>query len=607
MKLRLQESFKELIEMNSVVATLRKEAERGNDSVEARNIMLQKNLAKLSTDFETSTRELRAANSRMRELEYELEQMVGDLNVKGETLKKATASNIQLKTLLETAENELKDLTKTHEQLILQKAKVEADGRSEKLRSEQIIVDLKRNVSKLSTNLENTTHAKTDVETHLKVANAENNSLIESLKVQTEAKNELEVSLNRLKTSSKAEILSRDNKITNLTNENAKTIVLLKAAQEKKEQLTFKVTDLENNLDIEITNARVAKEELQKLKREYELKTNTLLEQVEKLTSLKNSLTLDKKDLNDKMKNLRIGLREKEDALAEVETALSNEKEAMLTLKAKFEEELSVLAKEHHQLKSEHEILNKRYELEVDENQKLSANKTSLESELAALQIDLLEARNKFQALTKDQDDLNKELQEWKALHSELMKKHELLTGTNRELAIEYANYKRYAEDLIQDRNIEVQEMAIKLDSVNAKIIAADDRVHNLQVELESTNQELETTQVKLNKQLTTTELLELHLDQTRKDYMYEKKMRRDIERVQMTLRYGDSTRAFDQLADWKARDRTLNQVCIGLKNESTRLVDLVELLPKEGGFGNETEFQWPAEFNLQAKKNKKK
>jgi chromosome segregation ATPase len=607
MKLRLQESFKELIEMNSVVATLRKEAERGNDSVEARNIMLQKNLAKLSTDFEISTRELRAANSRMRELEYELEQMVCDLNVKGETLKKATASNIQLKTLLETTENELKDLTKTHEQLILQKAKVEADGRSEKLRSEQIIVDLKRNVSKLNTNLENTTQAKTDLETHLKVANAENNSLNESLKVQTEAKNELEVSLNRLKTSSKAEILSRDSKITNLTNENAKSIVLLKAAQEKKEQLTFKVTDLENNLDIEITNARVAKEELQKLKREYELKNNTLLEQVDKLTSLKNSLTLDKKDLNDKMKNLRIGLREKEDALAEVETALSNEKEAMLALKAKFEEELSVLAKDHHQLKSEHEILNKRYELEVDENQKLLGNKTSLESELAALQIDLLEARNKFQALTKDQDDLNKELQRWKALHSELMKKHEILTGTNRESAIEYANYKRYAEDLIQDRNIEVQEMAIKLDSVNAKIIAADDHVHNLQVKLESTNQELETTQVKLNKQLTTTELLELHLDQTRKDYMYEKKMRRDIERVQMTLRYGDSTRAFDHLADWKARDRTLNQVCVGLKNESTRLVDLVELLPKEGGFGNETEFQWPAEFNLQAKKNKKK
>jgi chromosome segregation ATPase len=72
-KSKLQDSYKEYLIMNNTIMTLKKEAEHGSDVIIARNEALQRNMEKLSKDFETVSKELSAANLKMKEMEFELE------------------------------------------------------------------------------------------------------------------------------------------------------------------------------------------------------------------------------------------------------------------------------------------------------------------------------------------------------------------------------------------------------------------------------------------------------------------------------------------------------------------------------------------------------
>ena len=62
--------------MDENMKILKKEAIKGNEAVELRNNMLQTNLNKLTVDFEVLHREFKSSTIKIRELEYELDQMV---------------------------------------------------------------------------------------------------------------------------------------------------------------------------------------------------------------------------------------------------------------------------------------------------------------------------------------------------------------------------------------------------------------------------------------------------------------------------------------------------------------------------------------------------
>jgi chromosome segregation ATPase len=576
---------------------LRKEAQQGTKAVEARNHMLQKNLGNLTVDFEQSSKDLRVSNTKIRELDYELEQMIIELNTKGESLKKSTASNVQLKSNLETTSKGLKDLQKTHEQLILQKSKIEADSRNEKLRLEQQILDLRKNLDTVTTSFEKTKLAKADLEMLLASSNAEAIELKKNVDSLTTERNSLNVTLNRTKNNAHTEITQRDETISELKNKIAKDQVVLKNTQETKEQLLFRVTNLENNLSIESTNARLATDELQRSKRENELKTNSLIEQVEKLNSSKGTLLLDKKDLSEKIKIFRRDLVTKEEELANTLTKLAEVTDSSESKIATLEKDLSTVNENFNNLTKDNRDLNAGFEESIQNNNNVSKLKQALEKKLASIELDLSNSRMTINQYLGEKEMMSNDISERKDLHQDLLNRFNSLIEENTTARTKFAEYKEYAENAIQDRNLEIQVLMFDFGKAKNEIAGLDDSEKRLEKQIAELLVKLEKALKDLDEQTSTREILERQLDENRKEHQYEKKMRKEIERVQMSLKFGESSRSYGSWTDWKNRDKKLQDVVMGLFKESTRLNGLVNLLPKEenGGFGNETEFVWPS------------
>ncbi|KAJ3326043.1 hypothetical protein HDV06_002428 [Boothiomyces sp. JEL0866] len=594
MKGKLQESFKEFIAMDETMVQLRKEAQKGTDAVEARNIMLQKNLARLTADFEVSAKDLRLSNNKCRELEYELEQMTTELNIKGDSLKVATATNVTLKANLETTTVELRELKKEHERIILAKAKVEADFRADTAKNETIKAELRKSLAKVSSDLDDVNNQKADLEIYLKANKQEIEKLSKDILSLTEMRNALQLSLERAQAQAKAEIQTRDNQIQELNKKITKDAQTLKQVQEKKEQLMFEVTDLQNNLEMEVTNAKRYLEELTQVRRTAEERNNLLTEQVEKLNAAKSNLANDKKQLTEKIKTFRQDLRQKEEELDDVNKRFEDYQNEAMSEHDKLDRKLKSLQEDHKLLNKTHDSLKEMYTDTVKDNMGLKKDKEALLKRQNELNAEIQSAKQLIGSLTNEKDNLLNELLKWKADYNELENNFKKSVEQYDAVTEVFEKYRQTSEETIVNKDKEIQQLTEKYLDAETQIHALSTKNTVLENTLSDTQNRLAETINNLLAETSTREILEDQLNTNRLQFHNEKRMRSELERLHSHLKYGDTTRAMSSFSEWRTRDRKLADLASGLTNESKRLNELVNLLPSQNGFGNENDFTWP-------------
>jgi chromosome segregation ATPase len=603
MKLKLQESFKEFIAIDGTMKQLRKEAIKGTDAVEARNVMLQKNLTKLTADFEITSKELRTSNSKTRELEYELEQMIKELNSKGEALKKSTQMNSNLKANLEATTNELRELQQNHEQLILQKAKIEADARQDNINNEHQKQDLRKTLKKTSEELNQVAAEKLDLEMVIRTNKQEIETLKKQVKTYSTEKDDLTISLNNTKKLYQTDMAIREQKISELNNRIAKDQVTLKAVQEKKEQLMFEVTDLQNNLSSETDIVKSLTGDLAQLKRTTEEKINLLNEQIEKLNVTKNNLVNDKKELGEKIKSCRQELRQRDEELEETIKKFEDFQTNSGSEIAGLDRKLKSSQEDNRILNKAHDDLKGRYTDSVKENVGLKREREQLQRKQTEKELAI--ATSTIQALVADKDELIKNLEMSRKQGDDLETRIKTSLERNNSVYSEYTAYKKNAETVMEDQTVEIRRLKEDLMETHGHNKLLTYKKTQLEKSLADTETKLSETSSKLITETKTREILEEQLDQNRIAYMNEKRMRVELERVQTHIKYNDASRVIGSWSEWKTRDRKLADLAIGLVQESSRLTQLVNLLPVKDGFGNETEFEWPNDIPAGAKKKK--
>jgi chromosome segregation ATPase len=604
-KRKLQDTFKEFIAMDETMKQLRKEAIKGTDSVESRNVMLQNNLTKLTADFEMNSKELRSTNAKLRESEFELDQMMKELNSKGDALKTSTLQNSNLKTILEKTTNELRELQQTYEQIILQKSKIEADARQDNINNEHQKQDLKKCLKRTSEELDQITKEKQDLQMLIRTNKLE----IESLKKQTKAlsqeKEQLLASLKDTNKRYETDMSHREQKISELTNRINKDQITMNQVQEKKEQLMYEVTDLQNNLSGANTNAKNLGIELTQLKRATEEKINLLGEQIEKLNITKNNLVNDKKELGDKIKSYRQELRDRELELEETYKKFDEFQSKSGTNIASLEHQLKTSKEDNRILNKTNDDLKERYTETAKDVLSLKREREALQKKQREIESGLSTSQCTVQDLISERAKLITDLGQSSIQIEDLEKRMKSSLDRSHSLYNEFTLYKKNAETVMEDQTLEIRRLKEDLMKTHGHNKLLTYKKGQLESSLTDTETKLHDTTSKLLKETANRETLEDQLDQNRIAYINEKRMRVELERVQNRLRNNDANRVIGSWSDWKTRDRKLTDLATGLFQESTRLSQLVSLLPVQQGFGNETEFEWPVDIVSLTKKKK--
>ncbi|ORY30462.1 hypothetical protein BCR33DRAFT_724291 [Rhizoclosmatium globosum] len=469
-KAKLQEAYKEYLATNEIITKLRKEAEHGSDVIISRNEVLQRNIDKISRDFEITAKELAAANLRIKDLQFELDEMVLQFNITGQGQRTAEELNVKLT-------SELTQLKNTYDEL--KHLQTETAMR---------VVNLETDVRNLQSLLELT---KSELESQAADLRKELELVTEALKSLTRSKDQV-----------KPHSVSHPQ-------ENPGS----------KEQLLFQVTDLQNNLDRELSNVNILSFELSQLKRTSE----------EKIFNWRSfNLANDKRVLTEKLRQfdkLTVEFTDFKGASAGTEASL-----------------------QHDTLTSEHKTLNQKQAALIEANLELIVEREALKKQVISLEEQNLASKTEIGMLMFKNNDLTAELEESSIARNEMKIHLDSVLGKLQETT-SILNQERYeSSNVIKEKTEQIIKMSSDLYKVTEDRHA---QVARLEIELSDTKAALAAET--FNK-----EQFEVHLYELRRHLIKE----------------------LEKLSAMRARDRKMMEVSKQLHSEYTRLQIIEGMLP---------------------------
>lgn len=597
-RLKLQESFKEYLWMDQSMVILRREAQKGSQAADARNIMLQKSLEKLTNDFEVCAKDLSTSQATIRELEFELDTMVRQFNVLGESKKQVDDIYSKTTALLTKTETELDQLKKEHEQTLLLKSKNEADSRLAEIELQDNIKELEERVNNLNSQNGILSTKKAELESIVKANKFEMDKQNGNLKVIISQKNLLQTEMQAAAVNAEKEILARSMKINDLTEAKLADQKQLKKLQEVKETLMFQITDLKNNLDREMTTVKQLNFEINQSKRESEEKASIIEDQLDKLNSAKTNLTKDKAQLIEKLNTLRLEYKNKEQELNNTQAEFSIHREesgATIEQLQKTIEQLQLTKKSlegfHKDLEMAHKNLQEQHKIQCEKNGVHCATEKLLKKDNRHLKSDLIESRNEGERLLRT---LNASV--------------ELQASTKIKLEISLSQIENLTETLDSTKKeaIKIQRV-LEVDNTTltyrlTKSMKDNDShavtIARLQTNILGLDKDLGNTKESLAAEMQWRETLQHQLHENRLKYSQERTMRSEFERLHMKMRHQQRLLDVDQEANSKLCQIKLAHVASTMGTETSRLKELSSLLPHAMDFGNTTlptgkEFEW--------------
>ncbi|KAJ3415277.1 hypothetical protein HDV05_005287 [Chytridiales sp. JEL 0842] len=581
---KLHQSYKEYLSMNEKIVRLQKEAEHGSDSIISRNEVLQRNLDKLSRDFEVTAKELNAYQTKTRELEFELEEMVSQFNMTGEAKRITDDLNVKLTAELDMLTKNHKELRKLYETCSQHEQQLENDLSEAKSLHMSTKRELEEKAQMLSDELDIYRDLKAELEVGLKSAKGEIEKLSSGLKSMTRSKDQLESAYRNAVQKHEKEIAKKEERIEELAGLRSDDQNSIKKLQETKEQLMFQVTDLQNALDRESANVNIMTFEIQQLKRTSEEKTAALEEQLEKANVAKTNLANDKRQLTDKIKLVRDDLKKKEGEYDELSATFEKHKEAAAAAETGLREELKQLQTTHKSLIGEYKTLEQKQNMTIESNVGLTFNIESLKKKLSALEGKNLKTEKELslekELVAKITTELETTVAEKKNLKIYLDSVVSKLEETNHTLEQERGEYAA----TLKEKSEIIMRTSAELYKTQEEEKRLADLSHNLKKTLDNVEKELAQTKVALEAETHNREQFEMHLYDLRRNLNNERKTRLEFERVHSKLNRMQEAREMDKIAAQRMRDRKLAELSKNLQSEYHRLKAINGLLPTDSG-----------------------
>ncbi|KAJ3384906.1 hypothetical protein HDU92_003335 [Lobulomyces angularis] len=580
LKQKLHTSYKEYLEITETVKRLEVEAESGSDVVRNKNEILQRNLDKLSKDFEICSKDLTAYQLKIKELEFELEEISIQFTQCGDAKKILEVEKSKLLAELNSTIQSLKTLNENHDIAMSKISMLELKIIDITVEAETTNNELQTTISTLSKDLSTIEVEKKDVELKLKVSKSECEKLTNILRSTTKVKDQQEAAFRVERVKLDREILIRDDRINEFISLKDADAKHIKKLQEAKEQLLFQVNDLQNSLDREASTVNSLNFELIQLRKTSEEQITTLEDSLEKLNVTRVNLTNDKRQLMDKVKSVRSDLAKKEEQFNSLSENYDKNKVESGEKELKLKQMLIKSQTEHKKLQGEFKTLEDKAQMLLEQNVKFKFQSENLQKRLKIIEDESILVNQKLELVTKESDEYKINLQltiserdDFKQhLDSVLTKISEVNETMNRNEMENQAIIKQ-KDSTLKSLNSELQlarEQAKRFGGTKDKLAAI----------IQMLTDELDITKQTLKQESACREKLEVSLDDLRKEFSNEKKNRFDLERVQIKIARRDMEREAEMARAIIERDRLLRIVEVGLKDEHTRLFEISSILP---------------------------
>lgn len=231
---------------------MRKQADKGTDAAENRNVSLQKSLDLLTFEFQACARNLTLKQNSLRESEYEITSALRQLEQIGDAKERLSELYSDTKMSLQSVSLELTVLRQTHEQTLLALSKLEAENRAAILKNE---TRSKFDSARIVTLEDGVEFWKSKAHELEVVVNNNKNEIemhLTNIKVIVNQKNMLQNDLQSAAIHAEKDISAKNVKIQELTEAKMLALKQVKGQEDAKNVLSLKIADLKTMLEKEI-------------------------------------------------------------------------------------------------------------------------------------------------------------------------------------------------------------------------------------------------------------------------------------------------------------------------------------------------------------------
>ncbi|KAJ1555460.1 hypothetical protein HK096_006183 [Nowakowskiella sp. JEL0078] len=584
-KNELHEKYKQYLKLNSDMIKLQDDAKTGTKFIMARNEILQRNIDKLAKDFEVSSRELSSAQTRLKELEFNLEGQVALFNVCGEAKKSLEDYNQKTTLCIANYEKEIEKTQENNRIYLKRKEDLETEIYTLKKINEDAKPELTLKLNELKSKIDKFSALKSELEATIKQLKFENDKLTSATRSLTKAKDSVESALRQCiidhekLTASKKKIIQELELLQKIDSEKISKL------NEHKALFESQISEVQDALDLQTENLTQVQVEMQRIKKSSDESSELLQVEIDKLNSAKNNLLADKRQLVDKMVNVTNDFNS---AVEKLELFSQNYSVHMTETEAAIfdlEEQFSKSTDTHLKLKKEFEDLTIATNTLMDENLNLKLNQSKI--------IKYHEELDKKES--KNQAEIKRVLEDNHALNNEIF----VLNSNCNDMKVEINGLSEQindltntidcltndTEELTKSRNAAMNELNIQLQNTHEEMEGLQNRYENLKNKSEDLTLHLKDTKKKLSSEVLHRETLEMQIYEMRIKVTTESARRRQYERMHQRINRHKELYNLEKENTSKFRSSLINESHEDMASIVNRLANFIKLLPSEDQF----------------------
>ncbi|EPZ35335.1 hypothetical protein O9G_000731 [Rozella allomycis CSF55] len=576
---KLHDSLKDYIKLNEKIASMARQAEIGNEQAEQRNNILQRNLERLTKEYNDVMEKSNATQKKLKGIEEEMELLVANLNMSNSQKDEYNQENEQLHQDLFQIQTEIQ---KFMDKQLLDKAKIEElekklNDNTESFKtsfsqSEVQIHDLRKQIAILQS-------VKKEDDATIQKFTSENARLKVSLKEMTQRHDLLDSTVRELHEVRRNEAVNNDKIIIDLEEKVriAENDALIH--QEKREKAMSQLNEAQTALDREMSQNRMLLVEIERFKRDYTELKLTFKNEVDRLNEVKTGLTNDKIALTKHVYDVRQELKEKKEEYnalhleyKDYQNTSTNKIKGLEETISRLRSDQSELRAQHAELTNQHQALNETHLNLILQHDNLTLQNNETELDFKKLRMDFHNLSIQREELVKEKNNLIKQNNE---LQSGLDQVTDLYNQSQTSKAAMEKDHKLLSQarenlvNTLSNKVSDLKEEIKKLSNSNAQFREANNIIAN---DLDLVRKELEET-IRLKT------LLEEKLDQLRKDLFAEKKLRLEFERMNQKVDRTLSEKSQDQLKNMQNRDKKLDTIDDTMHKDYERLQQVVDIV----------------------------
>jgi chromosome segregation ATPase len=576
---KLNAAHKDFKRMNDKILALEQQALAGTEAAQHRNDILLSNLERVSYQFEVNTRDSMNADKRVRQLEFEMQELVDQFNRTGKDRDFLEKQTIMLSEQLETQTRLNEELTTQNSLLTMQNTQMDEELKELTKMKDDLKYDFEKKIKGLTLDLDKTTKERDELDRTGKKLSAENEKMKNALKELSKAKDKLETNSRAAEQKFKKELHKKDEHVKKLYEELAIERKNIDVLEQGRESLMFQVTQLKNNLDEEQNKLGAKVIECENLEKRIAEIEQLSEEKVMKLQQIKANLTKDKSQLTNAIREVRHLLSESQRGYAELEskfhkyTMESTKKieEQAVTI-AQLEESYKQSSDAHAKLKTRFKELQSSFAHLKSEHHSLQKTHDKTSMKLKSVEQALEEANGVRHLLLHENTCLKAELTDTKERLQSVVEKLEETESSKFLIVTDL-------QEKLSDREHDVRTLTkhiFELSDYKKRILL---KCRQLILQNEQLQDGLNTANKNLFAETMSKASLELTVNELRQTLTTEVKTRMEYERLYSRLHRKVSDRDHEKLRMLQSRERKMRLLDSLLKQEYHRVSDVVYIL----------------------------